>query len=252
MLRRAVRLTAGVILTCALVAQARGHLHSQCSSFFWVDPEGGMHETENCIVPGTPSYGWQIYAEDSNPDLTQCYDYRPPYCEYADNPADPPPDACGDERDNIIAEYVNQGVGFRPFCSSFTQSVPTQSQYVFGSPRQTGTWSVDDDYHWAVLQPNVTSDISCVVTTWGATPSMTSGYRNPNRNAALSDAVNSRHVYGDAADLQTELSPNDSTYDQLKTIAKSGACATACVEPRNISTNHFHADYRQGGCPSNW
>jgi hypothetical protein len=253
MWRHVLRFTAGVFLAVAVVAHARARLGSQCQTFFWVDPDGVGHETENCTVPGEPSYGWGVYTWAPPGEIvTQCYDYRSPYCEDANDPAAPPPDSCGDERDKLIAEYQSNGVGWRPFCSSFTQSTPTQSQYDFGSPRQVGTWCVDDDYHWAVLKDSVTANLYCVVANYGSTPAMTSGYRSPIRNAAVNGATNSRHLYGDAADLQTPPAPDDNVYNALKAIAKSGNCGVACVEPRNISGSHFHADYRPGGCPSGW
>lgn len=245
---------AGVITLAAVSISSPAYLHGQCQpqSFYWDDVDGGGHYTESCTVPGTPSYGWFMYATGvvGGGEITECYDYRAPYCEYADAPV-PPPDTCGDERDTLIAEYQSEGVGFRPFCSSFTQSVPTQSQYSFGSPRQSNTWSAGDEFHWAILKDTVTGNLYCVLNDYGSTPTMVSGYRNPKHNTAIGGANNSRHVYGDAADIDTPAAPDDDAYNALRAIAKGGSCSIACVEPRDISQSHFHVDYR-GACPSRY
>jgi hypothetical protein len=75
--------------------------------------------------------------------------------------------------------------------------------------------------------------------------------RNPVHNASVSSAINSQHIHGTAADLETPTAPNDTAYNDLKNWAKSGACSVACVEPREISPSHYHGDYR-GACPAGW
>lgn len=151
---------------------------------------------------------------------------------------------CGDQRGNIIAEYNQEGVAFTPNCSDFTQSVPSLSHYSFSQ------WN-SSTYGWAILKDTVVSNTYCVVANHGSTPPFSSGYRNPVRNLQVSGALNSRHVYGDAVDLDTPNAPNNTMYNALRTIAKGGSCGVACVEPRSIAPNHFHADYR-GACPSGW
>lgn len=150
---------------------------------------------------------------------------------------------CGDARGNIIKEYHDKNVDWKPTCSDFTQSLPAWSSYSF-EQWNSGTYS------WAILKENLISNIECVITELGSTPSFNSGYRNPVHNESIGGATNSRHVYGDAADLDTPAAPNNSLYDSLKVIAKS-MCGVACVEPRSLSPGHFHADYR-GSCPPGW
>ncbi len=161
--------------------------------------------------------------------------------------------ACGDERDQLIAEYRNFGVALQPTCDSFVNSLPSLSYYALGSPRATNTWSVDDDYHWAILKTVILTNIECLTNYYGSHPQLNSGYRNPARNAAIpGSATNSRHLYGDAADLATPTSPDNQMYDDLSALAHSYICySVGCVEPRNFSLNHFHVDYR-GTCPTGW
>jgi hypothetical protein len=149
---------------------------------------------------------------------------------------------CGDERGNIIKEYHDKNVAWKPTCSDFTQSVPAPSRYSFDQ------WN-SGTYSWAILKDALISNTECVLDELGSTPTFNSGYRNPVHNQSIGGATNSRHVYGDA-DLDTPTAPNNALYDSLKLIAKSG-CGVACVEPRTMAPSHFHADYR-GACPTGW
>lgn len=151
---------------------------------------------------------------------------------------------CGDQRGEIIKEYHDTSVAFTPTCDSFTQSVPGTSHYSFGQ------WN-SGSYSWALLETSVTSNTYCVVNNYGSTPSFSSGYRNPVHNLAVGGALNSRHVHGDAVDLHTPASPDDTAYNTLRYLAKQVGCGVACVEPRSISPAHYHGDYR-GGCPTGW
>lgn len=151
---------------------------------------------------------------------------------------------CGDERGNIIAEYHDQGLDLTPTCTNFTQSVPGASHYSFGQ------WN-SGSYSWALLEEAVTSNTYCVVDNYGSAPGFNSGYRNPVHNVGVGGAQNSRHVHGDAVDLDTPNAPDDTAYNLLRHIAKNVGCGTACVEPRSISPGHYHGDYR-GSCPAGW
>jgi hypothetical protein len=151
---------------------------------------------------------------------------------------------CPGERGALVEEYRAGQVALNPGCTDFVQSVPGPSHYSFPQ------WN-SGTYGWALLEGSVISNTYCVVSNLGSTPTLTSGYRNPAHNAIIGGAQNSRHVYGDAVDLDTPTAPNDTLYNSLRAIAKSGACSVACVEPRNISPSHYHGDYR-GGCPTGW
>lgn len=197
-------------------------------------------------------YDFYLYAGIYQPFWYDFYGYDAPgwrvnyetlFLGYLYDSTQTPP-SCGDERTNIIQEYVNGGVDWTPSCGDFTQSVPTLSQYSFAQ------WN-SGDYSWAVLRESVVGNLYCVVNNYGSTPGFNSGYRNPVHNVNVGGATNSRHVYGDAADLDTPSAPDNDADTELRRLAKDGSCGNACVEPRNISPSHFHVDYR-GSCPADW
>lgn len=147
----------------------------------------------------------------------------------------------GSEVGYIILEYANRRrwgyTGAIPDCSDFTNSLP-------GFP--SGTWN-DGGYGYVILRSSVTGGAACLAGYVGD-PGVTSGYRNPARNAQISVA-NSRHVYGDAVDMHAS---NEATVSYYRGVSKD-LCSNPCVEPWGLvyQNPHFHMDYR-GSCPSGW
>lgn len=153
---------------------------------------------------------------------------------------------CRDERDDIIGEYYSFSHPWKPACDDFTQSLPSSSHHSFGD------WNQDGHYSWAVLRETVVANSYCILENLGSVPELNSGYRNPASQYQINpNAMASRHTYGDAGDIDTPNSPSNAVWDQMRAIAKSGACGTGCVEPRNLTPNHFHVDYRPS-CPTGW
>ena len=152
-------------------------------------------------------------------------------------------EVCPGQRGALRQEYIDKGVTFVPNCGDFTQSVPTPSRYSFGQ------WN-SGTYSWAFLRATVTSNTECFLQESGTNPPLSSGYRNPVRQQDFG-SVNSRHVHGDAADLDTPNAPDNALWNTLRLYAKGGACSDACVEPRSLTPGHFHVDYR-GSCPAGW
>jgi hypothetical protein len=153
---------------------------------------------------------------------------------------------CCDVTDDISDEYNTYYVGWVPDCLDFTQSVPTLSHYNFAN------WNTGNDWWLALLREPMVANVYCVVSNHGSVPPLTSGYRNPaHQKRADPDHMNSQHVHGNAADLGTPTSPNDTEWNQLWNSAKSGYCGIGCVEPRNLTPSHFHVDYRTS-CPYGW
>jgi hypothetical protein len=145
---------------------------------------------------------------------------------------------CGDERDTIIAEYPQYGVSFTPTCADFTQTA--HSTHFSFAELNSG------DYSWAIIRNSLLTGLECVRTGNGNVAlTINSGYRNPAHNAAVGGESQSRHMFGDAADIAS----NDQTWDPLHNAGKS--CG-ACVEPRSATfPRHVHVDWR-GGCPQGW
>jgi len=168
--------------------------------------------------------------------------------------------ACGDERDLIIQEYVdyrNTGV---PRCPQFTN---TSLGGNLSANFTIAEFNRTNDYTWAVIG-------------FGAMPTMleqtranngnvplriTSGYRNPARQcgynlACTGQARDSQHIYGFGVDLQTVTNWTQAAWGPLRQAALQ---AGACCEPLTESGySHVHADRRSANpffrpaCPSTW
>jgi hypothetical protein len=146
---------------------------------------------------------------------------------------------CGDERDTIIAEYVALSLPFVPRCDDFTQQ--SSSRHFQFNELNSGR------YKWAILRSSMTTGIDHVHGNYRGRLRVNSGYRNPRHNASVTGSAkrDSRHMHGDAVDLQS----TETTFDQIR---DAGRDAGACVEPASISGyGHVHLDWR-GKCPINW
>ena len=70
-----------------------------------------------------------------------------------------------------------------------------------------------------------------------------SGYRCPHGNASVGGAAQSRHMWGDAADMHSANHPWDQSEWLLLQAAATAAGATF-IEPYNQDPSHVHADWR--------
>jgi hypothetical protein len=146
---------------------------------------------------------------------------------------------CGDQRDDIIAQYPAKSVPWTPECDDFTQSVPVQSYYDFSQWR-----SHEFPWDWAVLREQLVGNNTCIIN--NAIP-LGGGYVVPPFNSGYR---NSMHMHGLAADVSAL---GQEEWDAYRYIAKdSGACGFACVEPRIQAPVWFHHDYRPTTCPTGW
>lgn len=147
---------------------------------------------------------------------------------------------CGDERGYIIKEYVDYGVSFVPACYDFTQTA-SSAHFTFAELNS-------GDYSWAIIRQVLLDGLETARANYGNNPLViNSGYRNPAKQFRIDGgaSLNSRHVYGDAADIAS----NSSSWAPIKDAAKA---AGACVEPQSGSgSGHVHADWR-GSCPPLW
>jgi uncharacterized repeat protein (TIGR03803 family) len=166
------------------------------------------------------------------------------------------PVPCGDERDKIIAEYKQykvyditksrkKDVLFVPSCADFTQSAHSV-YYSFNN------LNVSDNgiYSWALIRyPLVApSSTGFGLDKWvelippeykpDVVPKINSGYRSPAKNKSVGGTPGSRHMFGDAIDLQN-ISGTIAEYKALANAAKmadksfieplTGPCQLACV-----------------------
>jgi hypothetical protein len=149
--------------------------------------------------------------------------------------------ACGDQRDSIIAEYVRYRVNVRPSCGSFTRT--GHSVYFTFSELNTG------DYSWALLRAPFLARASTGygMDKWrleyGGPRIPNSAYRNPSRNARVGGASQSRHMYGDAADLRN-VSRTTAEYNAMVSAARRAHADY--IEPSTLACGIVctHADWR--------
>lgn len=149
-----------------------------------------------------------------------------------------PARGCGDERDQIIQEYITYGVDFVPACSDFTQNA--SSQHFSFAELNTG------DYIWAIIRGYFLTGLEATRSNYGNPMIINSAYRNPARNARVGGAPNSRHMHGDAADIAA------GDCDAWNRLADAACRAGAWVEPRSQSgVGHVHMDWGHAttNCP---
>lgn len=240
-MRSHIFLRIAVTLSLAVVAllTVAGRAGSQCSGYFWTDVNGNAYYTESCTVPGQLSYGWFNWSWTDSSGT--CYDYRPPYCNDAGS-GDPSPDSCGDDRDNIIAEYRNHGVAVRPYCVSFTTG-GGYGDFMFPRDLNHG------DHQWGIIRNGILYERLDVTQYYYQTRAsdavaVNSGYRCPIKNASLNPpgATNSRHVYGDGADIRAKFLDKCAQRDNVQWAAyQANAGFVQAYDPPDC---HVHADWR--------
>ncbi len=231
----------GVFATTLLLFVLSGQVKSQCTGFWWEDVNGGGRWVETCVVPPNPSYGWVSWTRSEEPTEV-CYDYRYPYCNYADDQAAPPPDACGDERDTIIAEYAEHGVGFRPFCTSFRNDGGSTNFH--WSELNGGFQNGNPHNPWGIITIGLLNGLESTRVNYNRGGiRLTSGYRCPHGNAAANGKPQSLHMHGKAADMySSDHSWTETEFNLLK--AAADATSPAPIESLFWGTyadRHFHA-----------
>ncbi len=141
--------------------------------------------------------------------------------------------ANGDERERLIMEYPTYNVTPTPACSDFTQQ--SGSQYFTFSELTGG------GYTWAILRNALFTGLDATRTNYGQALTINSGYRSPSHNASIGGSATSRHMFGEAADVDN---PNNdlATWRQ---ICHAGRGANGYIEPRSITgTGYVHIQWR--------
>ncbi len=172
------------------------------------------------------------------------------------------PTACGDVRDQIIKEYKDESASFHPVCSDFNwiRTWPSIGQFEFLTLTPTQSTGYGQ---WALIQSYMATNLRAAFDYLGTSPTITSGYRNPVKEASVGRFYpNSRHMAGDAVDLRT--GGNQNVYIQQQ---GAGHKKHGCVEPVDLTHgpqtdyNHTHIDWRTLGsghflgpkvCPRGW
>jgi hypothetical protein len=163
-------------------------------------------------------------------------------CDGAGDSSNP---GCGDDRDQLIAQYAAHGVGFTPQCWDFMNGASYPYNMVYA--RYPFIDMRSPDALWAILRYPLTTPYPSVfgldrwVAAYGGTMfPVNSVYRTPAHNAAVGGAQYSRHLFGDAVDADAGT---QALWNALKAAADSAHADY--IEPQSQSgLGHVHADWR--------
>jgi len=143
-----------------------------------------------------------------------------------------------DERDQCRQEYIDMS----------KTKVPNRGEFSNGGGSDHFTFGElnSGHYSWAILTSALYAGLEATRTNYGYPMDVSSGYRNPIRNAELpGSATESQHIYGLAADIYVrDLNGNGeierSEWDVLKDAA---VLAGAWVEPWEDTGTWVHMDW---------
>lgn len=188
--------------------------------------------------PGGPGGGGDPGGGNGGNECDPTMIDQPPHCQDPDTGP-----TCGDERDTLIQEYESFPVTLSPRCSDFTRTA--RSQY-FSHAELTR----NNTHAWAIIRSPLTVPASSGygLDRWrqlyGAPRNTNSVYRCPHRNALVSGASQSRHMFGDAVDMRVE------SRSQAEAIELREAAVLAGANFHYIGIGHdgnpgwVHADWR--------
>lgn len=147
-----------------------------------------------------------------------------------------------DEIDQARQEYIDMNKVTKPARTEFTNSGQSSGGHFTFAELNTG------DFSWAIVKAVLYSGLEATRSNIGNQAiGVTSGYRNPRHNYLLGGAAESRHIYGDAADMHVADFNGDGVVDtadwNLLATAAQNAGATY-IEPYELSPDHVHADWR--------
>lgn len=137
--------------------------------------------------------------------------------------------------DRLRDEYVERG-RLTPRPSEFTQSRSSQN-FSFSELRAAA-------YSWAMITQGLLNRLEAARASVGGPMLIVSGYRNPAHNDSVGGVSNSRHQYGDAADVNPKDYNNDGVVDgdDKKILADSAheAGFNEVISKPNITVHMAH------------
>lgn len=139
-----------------------------------------------------------------------------------------------DKLDQLRQEYVDMG----------KKIVPNRGIFIKGG----GIYNTGD-YAWAIASASIKKGYEVIAKNYAPYPArINSGYRNPVRNFRVGGQKESRHIYGDALDIQTVSighsgPPNKRDWSKLVEIVRT--IPGSWIEPFEQSkAGHVHVDWR--------
>jgi uncharacterized protein YcbK (DUF882 family) len=149
---------------------------------------------------------------------------------------------CGDARDALIKAYEDQGIPVDLTCADFTRSRRTATLDFTQLFRATAQdWALLRDPMLASKDKGYGLDI--LIDAYGAPRSINSSYRDPIRNQQAGGAKRSRHLFGDAVDVDDVTNSLEEWQRLWTAAAKANA---DYIEPQSgpCKLNCLHADWR--------
>jgi uncharacterized membrane protein len=157
---------------------------------------------------------------------------------------------CNDVRDQLIKEYSDYGVTLFPTCTQLTQMAHS-AYFTFSEINTPCPSQSTAEFSWALVRQPFVAPASSKYgldawrTAFGGPRIINAGYRDPAQNGLCGGVPStSRHMYGDAADLQNQ-SRTEAEWSAMYQAAKvahaswredrNGPCGIGCV----------HADWRK-------
>jgi len=155
-----------------------------------------------------------------------------------------------DQRDKMRQQYIDSALTQTPSCSDFSwQSSSTHFSWSVVQSHALET-AYDPYFAYGIYRSTLSSGLETLYADTAFTLTTSNRiYSTPHHNYTLpTHATNSRHVYGDAADIQSKfdnpVSSNDSLrWNGLRNHAKN-LSPRPCAEPYAWSRTHLHIDYR--------
>lgn len=146
---------------------------------------------------------------------------------------------CGDERTDIIAEYLQFGAPNPPSCGDFATG---GSSLFFSWSEMNGGFSTGNPHQpWGVIRSVLWNGLDATRLAYGSPVIVNSGYRCPHGNASVGGASSSKHMEGIAADIRpvaAQISPSELAL--LRHLAETDGGATFA----EVYSSHVHVDWR--------
>jgi hypothetical protein len=150
-------------------------------------------------------------------------------------------ETCGGTPDIMISEYIDFVVNWIPTCQDFASS--GGSTHFSWSALNGGFTNGNPHQPWGIIKQGLTDSLEQTRTNYNRGEIQLNGaYRCPHGNNAVGGAAQSKHMYGVAADMQSQ---DHSWTEQEFALLKAAADLTGPSESLSWSTypsdHHYHA-----------
>lgn len=148
-----------------------------------------------------------------------------------------------DEIDQLRQEYYDMEKLHKPTRGEFVnaQTYVNPGHFSFDEINCKG-----DITTWAIF--TITQHLENIRAIWNQPMTVNSAYRTPIYNASLKPpgAKNSRHIYGDAADIDVD----NNNPQEWAALCELAVAKGACIEPYSMARGWVHMDWRTDICPA--